>query len=548
MATKKSLTTAQAAVQLTRNDSSWSVNLKENTAITYAYRNSIPSNYQGDDIEADTFSKFTAHQIKMTEIILDLFEDICGITFNRVSGTTGYSNNATILLGNYSDPDESSTYGYSYSVGDGTRSAGSTDGDFWYNLNGPNDDGGPPNMDVGTDNYTTVMHELGHSLGLEHPTDYPDDFDYARDASYREDSLQYTMMSYFDASNTGASVQGQYFRTPGLHDIAALQRLYGANMETRTGNDTYGFGGQGVYKLSSASEKAVFSIWDAGGNDTLNFSLYSNTQTIDLNADKFSSVGGLKFNISIAKGVTIENAIGGSGKDTIIGNSAANLLDGRAGNDTLNGNDGNDRLIGGTGFDTMDGGRGIDIADYRTSTTAIEVELNGSTFVNVLRDDGTALDKIKNIENVYGGSGSDYLIGDALANRLVGGGGADVLDGAGGNDVLSGGSGNDTFLFGAASLLALGLDLILDFAKGDRIALVGDTFRAYDNKTGAIASASFSSGTSLKSMGKGDYLFFDTDDAFIYYDTDGAGTGASAIKFAELDNSYILKSTDFLIV
>ena len=39
-------------------------------------------------------------------------------------------------------------------------------------------------------------------------------------------------------------------------------------------------------------------------------------------------------NVFIAKGVTIENAIGGSGNDLLIGNSASNELKGGAGNDS----------------------------------------------------------------------------------------------------------------------------------------------------------------------------------------------------------------------
>ncbi len=45
-------------------------------------------------------------------------------------------------------------------------------------------------------------------------------------------------------------------------------------------------------------------------------------------------------NVSIALGVTIENAIGGSGNDTIIGNSANNVLSGGAGDDTITGGGG----------------------------------------------------------------------------------------------------------------------------------------------------------------------------------------------------------------
>jgi serralysin len=50
----------------------------------------------------------------------------------------------------------------------------------------------------------------------------------------------------------------------------------------------------------------------------------------------------------------IENAVTGSGNDTLIGNAANNDLRGMAGNDTLSGGDGSDFLTGGTGADRLD--------------------------------------------------------------------------------------------------------------------------------------------------------------------------------------------------
>lgn len=64
-------------------------------------------------------------------------------------------------------------------------------------------------------------------------------------------------------------------------------------------------------------------------------------------------MGGLKGNVSIAAGVTIENAIGGSGNDVIVGNAANNVLKGGAGNDVLFGGGGADELWGGSGGDTF---------------------------------------------------------------------------------------------------------------------------------------------------------------------------------------------------
>jgi Ca2+-binding RTX toxin-like protein len=83
-------------------------------------------------------------------------------------------------------------------------------------------------------------------------------------------------------------------------------------------------------------------LFDSGGNDTLDYSGFATNQRINLNAETFSNVGPGVGNVSIARGVVIENAIGGSGSDTLIGNSVANLLSGRGGGDILTGGLGND--------------------------------------------------------------------------------------------------------------------------------------------------------------------------------------------------------------
>ena len=59
----------------------------------------------------------------------------------------------------------------------------------------------------------------------------------------------------------------------------------------------------------------------------------------------------VKGGYTIANGVVIENATGGSGNDVLIGNAAANVLTGNAGNDTLLGREGKDFLSGGAGAD-----------------------------------------------------------------------------------------------------------------------------------------------------------------------------------------------------
>lgn len=83
--------------------------------------------------------------------------------------------------------------------------------------------------------------------------------------------------------------------------------------------------------------------------------------------------------VTVNLGLTIVQATGGSGSDTLLnfenltgsnyhdkltGNALANTLTGGAGNDTLTGGAGNDLLIGGTGLDKLYGGTGADKFDF----------------------------------------------------------------------------------------------------------------------------------------------------------------------------------------
>ncbi|MBR0873901.1 M10 family metallopeptidase C-terminal domain-containing protein [Bradyrhizobium tropiciagri] len=250
-----------------------------------------------------------------------------------------------VTFGAYNWNTDPNTYGFAY-IPTGAQHTPDRNGDLWLNL-------GNSNMPVafpGDDGWDTYLHELGHSLGLDHPNGDPNDPTFTK----------------LDTVMTYNHVAGQdYPITPMVMDIQAMQQLYGANLSTRTGDTTY-FGAPvtgttGAYAMdnggliSGSSLHMIMTIWDAGGNDWVNASNQTAAVTIDLNPGGTSRIGTTYDNIRIAQLYTdpgnhnqygwIENAIGGSGSDTLTGNAMANVLDGRAGNDTLKGGGGNDRFV-----------------------------------------------------------------------------------------------------------------------------------------------------------------------------------------------------------
>ncbi|WP_190241695.1 M10 family metallopeptidase C-terminal domain-containing protein [Bradyrhizobium algeriense] len=220
-------------------------------------------------------------------------------------------------------------------------------------------DGGAYDGKTGIDSYAyqTYIHEIGHALGLGHQGPYNGSASYSTNATYANDTWQYSIMSYFSEPNYSGSSY-RYVVMPQMADIYAVGSIYGAATSTRTGDSVYGFNSNAgaVFNFGNYSSAPALTIYDSGGTDTLDCSGYSAAQTIDLRPGAFSSVGSLVNNIGIALNAVIEKAIGGSGNDRLIANDSGCTLSGGDGSDTLTGGAGSDNLIGGSGIDNLTGG------------------------------------------------------------------------------------------------------------------------------------------------------------------------------------------------
>jgi Ca2+-binding RTX toxin-like protein len=218
--------------------------------------------------------------------------------------------------------------------------------------------------------WSLVIHEIGHALGLVHPFE-TDSVGGNVTMDPARDSTEYTIMAYRGSTTVpardqvGFPEQGGEPQTWMQYDVAALQAMYGANYTTRAGNTVYAWdpatGQMSIDGVASGSapviNRILMNVWDGGGNDTFDFSNYRTNVTADLRPGGWSSPSSTQIPITntqfdafgarapgsistslLVNGDTralIENATGGSGNDTLIGNQVGNVLTGNAGNDRL---------------------------------------------------------------------------------------------------------------------------------------------------------------------------------------------------------------------
>jgi serralysin len=408
----------------------------------------------------------------------------------------------------------------------------------------------------GNYDWNNTLHELGHALGLKHGhqdggpanTALPTDVD----------SLEFTLMTY--RSYVGAPLTGytngtwDYPQTFMMLDIAALQYMYGADFSTdgaNVGNTTYTWSqtsGQsfvnGTVGTSPGGNRIFMTIWDAGGNDTYDLSNYTSGLDINLKPGEWSTfdtnqladlTGGSR-DTGLARGNVanalqyngdarslIENAIGGSGNDTLYGNAANNMLRGNGGADTLRGFGGIDTLYGRAGNDSY-------YIDTKGDTAS---EAHGSGHDTVFSW----------LDFTIGAGIEDLTLVGTRKTIATGNGGANVLTGNISHNVLVGGGGKDTFVFETA----LGnYDTIADFNhKADTFELDNAVFIGL--QTGKLAGSAFKQ-ISNGGVDGSDRILYDAKHGDLYFDRDGSGHTYDRILFAHVDPKTGIDNSDFMIV
>ncbi|MDH3668803.1 MAG: Ig-like domain-containing protein [Paracoccaceae bacterium] len=342
----------------------------DTTILTYSFPDSP------DDFTYSTSSAFgmlPAEMQAMAESAHAQFSAVAPFTFTELTGAEDRDADLAFAL----DGNAASAYAW-------LPSSSTQGGDSWYGQFLTD----PVTPVVGSYDYHTVLHEVGHTLGLKHGHESS----YGGALPYELNSMEFSVMTYhsYVGSLGGAytNADGDFAQSLMMLDIAAIQRMYGANFEENSDDTTYTFdlltgrmyvngvdviASAGLTKLSG-SDTVFRTIWDGDGVDTYDFSNYATSLGVDLRPGEWVDLDtdGIFQRAYLGSGnfarghianalqyegdsrSLIENAKGGSGDDWFRGNDADNTFWGAGGNDTFYDSAGSDTYHGDAGFDTLE--------------------------------------------------------------------------------------------------------------------------------------------------------------------------------------------------
>lgn len=406
---------------------------------------------------------------EMHREVLAYFESVINVDFVEVPFTLDAAD-ASMVFGAWGAADgsfdtrpDAAAYAYPVFDGDGRGNIGS---DIWYATSSVMNqlpDGSWVSNDVGKGGFfrSTAFHEIGHAMGLSHPFDGDPFLSVFNDFQYN------TIMAYTrdNVNNPFPTVYPEESATLMLYDLVALQEQYGANTDFNSGNNHYFY---------SINEEHQETLWDGGGNDTLNFTNHVGRPliagSIDLNRNGVidaGDAGTYSGRLTDEKTRTDITVIGG-----------AFDIDNSGGIDENDDGFINDLQVI-DGLVDIDGNGIVNVDDNGFMAIAERMDLREGTWStwNGL-EQSIRIAYNAQIENARGGTGDDDITGNEVANLLMGNDGFDTLRGGGGNDVVRGGAGDDCYVWS----LGDGRDIILEDGMGGQ-----DSMQFFD-PSGAITT------------------------------------------------------------
>ncbi|WP_395699747.1 matrixin family metalloprotease [Aquabacterium sp.] len=293
--------------------------------------------------------------------------------------------------------------------------------------------------------YETLLHEIGHALGLQHP------FEGSVRLPASEDDTNHTVMSYHDAGDLKSVFQD--------YDLQALNWLYGGDGL----GGTWGAGSaQGLSTLAHpagpaagdltgprllddsakasgvklTADMAVLLYFDElvrPGSGRIEIRTTSGVPVASLDIADTHALQFLGSTLTLPSGlfryaaVSYEIRIPGSAVVDLAGNAMAqearltvssqmtlappsyrtggpgnDRIGGSPGDDSLRGGAGDDTLIGGVGTDSLDGGDGIDTANYIFSSRSDYWVLHkGANWIVAGKNGISGLDTLTDIERLH---------------------------------------------------------------------------------------------------------------------------------------------------